>query len=107
MVAITRTSAPFDRNHWEFCLAHNVRTTWGTHFQERRNVMIHSAEIEQVLAKAKQQRAEYIGSAARTHAGLVVAGGALSLAVMTFISESAPDAALGQQGGAQVVTQHC
>jgi tRNA U38,U39,U40 pseudouridine synthase TruA len=67
--------------------------------------MIHSAEIEQVLAKAKQQRAEYIGSAARTHAGLVAAGVALSLAVMTFISEPAPDAALGQEGGAQVATQ--
>ena len=68
--------------------------------------MIHSAEIEQMLANAKQQRAEYIGSAARNHAGLVAAGVALTLAVMTFISEPAPDAALGRQGGAQFVTQH-
>ena len=67
--------------------------------------MVHSAEIERVLAKAKQRRAEYIGSAARNHAGLAVAGVALSLAVMAFVSEPAPDAAVGQQGGAEVVTQ--
>lgn len=60
--------------------------------------MIHSAEINRVLARAKQQRAEYIDSALKTRALPVAVVVALSLAFLTFISEPAPDPTLGRQG---------
>lgn len=64
----------------------------------RTRTMIHSAEINRVLARAKQQRAEYIDSALKTRALPVAVVVALSLAFLTFISEPAPDPTLGRQG---------